>query len=237
MKVVVVGEVAVGPSWGPCKVLQDLCMVPLVALLHHNALGSGTDRRLDQQHTEAFVDRRKLVACERVAAVEDHTLLCSAGRKAPVEEAEAFDRSLGADHLGSADLHKDCVVGPGGVVAVDDGAVVGEPGHKVDPRFSSDQDWLKHEMTEEIERLGEAVGAEASDKQLVVGERKMEDGDLGGLADPSCCAAAVAVVGEQRWKAFDGKAAVVAAEAGERCRKAGSDSHWVLVVAPAEVLI
>ena len=212
-------------------------MVPLVALLHHNALGSGTDRRLDQQHTEASVDHRKLVACERVAAVEDHTLLCSAGRKAPVEEAEAFDRSLGADHLGNADLHKDCVVGPGGVVAVDGGAVVGEPGHKVDPRFSSDQDWLKHEMTEEIERLGEAVGAEASDKQLVVGERKMEDGDLGDLADPSCCAAAVAVVGEQRWKAFDGKAALVAAEAGERCRKAGSDSHWVLVVAPAEVLI
>jgi len=224
----------VGPSWGPCKVLQDLCTVPMVALLHHNALGSGTDRRLDQQHTEAFVDRRKLVACERVAAVEDRTLLCSAGRKAPVEEAEAFDRSLGADHLGNADLHKDCVVGPGGVVAVDGGAVVGELGHKVDPRFSSDQDWLKHEMTEEIERLGEAVGAEGSDKQLVVGERKMEDGDLG---DPSCCAAAVAVAGEQRWKAFDGKAAVVAAEAGERCRKAGSDSHWVLDVAPAEVLI
>ena len=226
-----------GPSWSPCKVLQDLYMVPLVALLHHNALGSGTDRRPDQQHTEAFVDHRKLVACERVAAVEDHTLLGSAGRKAPVEEAEAFDRSLGADHLGNADLHKDCVVGPGGVVAVDGGAVVGELGHKVDPRFSSDQDWLKHEMTEEIERLGEAVGAEASDKQLVGGERKMEDGDLGGLADPSCCAAAVAVVGEQRWKAFDGKAAVVAAEAGERCRKAGSDSHWVLVVAPPEVSI
>ena len=236
-------EVAVGPSWSPCKVLQGLCMVPLVALLHHNALGSGTDRRPDQQHTEAFVDRRKLVACERVAAVEDRTLLCSAGRKAPVEEAEAFDRSLGADHLGNADLHKDCVVGPGGVVAVDGGAVVGELGHKVDPRFSSDQDWLKHEMTEEIERLGEAVGAEASDKQLVVGERNLEDGGLGdlgglgGLADPSCCAAAVAVVGEQRWKAFDGKAAVVAAEAGERCRKAGSDSHWVLVVAPPEVSI
>ena len=204
---------------------------------HDTGPGNGTDHRLGQQHTEAFVDRRKLVACERVAAVEDHTLLCSAGRKAPVEEAEAFDRSLGADHLGNADLHKDCVVGPGGVVAVDGGAVVGEPGHKVDPRFSSDQDWLKHEMTEEIERLGEAVGAEASDKQLVVGERKMEDGDLGDLADPSCCAAAVAVVGEQRWKAFDGKAALVAAEAGERCRKAGSDSHWVLVVAPAEVLI
>ena len=98
-------------------------------------------------------------------------------------------------------------------------------------------------MTEEIERLGEAVGAEASDKQLVVGERNLEDGGrgdlggLGGLADPSCCAAAVAVVGEQRWKAFDGKAAVVAAEAGERCRKAGSDSHWVLVVAPPEVSI
>ena len=154
----------------------------------------------------------------------------SVGRNAPAVGDSAGDCKQHADHhLDNAGPQND-VEDPGavdgedleGLGAVDGAVVVEAQGQKVDPRFAFGQDWLRHEMVAEIERLGVADAVTYGSQQLVEGRRRV--GGVDAQPSASCCAAA----GGRRRKAFDGKrpggkAAVEEEGAVVKCRKVGFD--------------